>query len=111
MTTAIVQRSIDYFGDGGIESGVVRIFPPQPDQNDWRCEYQITWPGYDRRKYAMGIDAWQALQLAMYIVPSVIFSTDAFKDGRIGLWGERASTYEQICELFGVKPVEGPPQP
>ncbi|MGE0739925.1 MAG: hypothetical protein AB7O98_01180 [Hyphomonadaceae bacterium] len=110
MTAAIVERAIDYFGEAGVEAGAVRVFAPQPDQNDWRCEYQISWPGYDRSKYAMGVDPWQALQLAMFIVPSTISATDDFKAGRIGLWGSPITTYEEICARFGVKPIEGPPQ-
>ncbi len=108
MTVAIVERTIDYFGDLSVEKGAARVFAPKPDKNNWRCEYRLSWPGYDTTQYAVGVDPWQALQLAMYVVPSTIFATDAFKEGRIGLWGERVSTYEKICELFGVKPVEGP---
>ena len=52
----------------------------------------------------------EALQLAMYIAPSPIFATDASKQGRVGLWGTPATTYDDICERFGVKPVEGPKQ-
>jgi hypothetical protein len=110
VTGVVVERSLDYFGGDGAEAGVVRIFAPEPSENDWQCEYQIQWPGYERTRRAFGVDAWQALQLAMYIVPSQIFSTDDFKQGRIGLWGTRATTYEEICDRFGVKPVEGPKQ-
>ncbi|HCK84179.1 MAG TPA: hypothetical protein DHW63_06590 [Hyphomonadaceae bacterium] len=110
MTPIIVDRELKYFGDSSIERGLVQVHAPEPDQIDWRCAYRIEWPGHEFRSRAIGIDAWQALQLAMYIVPSQIFSTADFKQGRIGLWDKPITTYEAICEEFGVKPVGGPKQ-
>jgi hypothetical protein len=106
----IVKRRLDYFGDAETGKASVRVFEPKRDGNAWRCKYRISWPGYERTFAAMGEDRWQALHLAMHIVPSTIFATDDFKKGRIGLWGERLNSYEQICAAFDVKPVEGPQQ-
>ncbi len=110
MTAMIVERQLDYFGESGVERGFVRVFEPQPDQDDWRCNYQLTWPGYERTRYAMGIDPWQALQLAMRIIPTMISTSDAFKAGRLGIWGEAFASEDQVYELFGERPIEGPKQ-
>lgn len=43
----------------------LRIAAPVPDQDDWRCDYRIAWPGREVDGHAMGIDAVQALNLAL----------------------------------------------
>jgi|CXWL01.1.fsa_nt_gi hypothetical protein len=108
MSAVMVERVLEYHGDAGVEPAFARVLTPFDEGRNWRCQYQLSWPGYEREFGACGEDAWQALQLAMYSVPSAIFATDDFKAGRIGMWGGRLSTYEEICELFGVKPVDGP---
>ena len=108
--SVIVERELDYFGPSGKDTGIAQVFTPLPDDRSWSCAYQLQWPGFTYNSRAFGVDAWQALQLAMYIVPTQIFATDDFKGGRIGVFGERATTYESICGMFGVKPVEGPTQ-
>jgi hypothetical protein len=110
VTQVVVERVLEFFGDAGVERGVVQVFSPEPDDRAWRCAYRIAWPGYERTSRVLGEDAWQALQLAMKIVPSMISSTDDFKNGRVGLWGGPFKSYEEICEMFGVKPIEGPKQ-
>ena len=108
MSTVVVARALDYFADEGVVEGAVRILTPFDEGTNWRCQYQLSWPGYQREFGIRGLDAWQALQLAMNIVPSAIFATDDFQQGRIGVSGQRLSTLEEIYELFGVKPLEGP---
>jgi len=108
MTTVIVERELDYFSDTGVERGFARVFEPQPDQDDWRCAYQLVWPGYDRTRYAMGVDRWQALQLAMRITPTMISTSEDCKAGRLGIWGAKFESEQQVYELFGEKLVEGP---
>lgn len=108
--SAIVERGLDYFGDAGVSQGFVRLYAPQPDQDDWRCEYELEWPGYDLKRRVIGIDPWQAVQLAMNVMPTLISVTDDFKAGRIGIWGEKFSSEKQLFETFGVKLVEGPTQ-
>lgn len=106
--SALVERQLNYFGAQGVSDGVVQLFSPQEDRGAWRCDYRLSWPGFDKTRGAMGEDQWQALHLAMHVVPAEIFATDDFKQGRIGLWGHKFTSYEDICELFDVKPVEGP---
>lgn len=111
MSAVIVQRVLDYRGDGG-GVALVEVYQPTPTpgHDDWRCEFRLSWPNYEKLGYAIGIDAWQALQLAMRVVPSYVYSTSDFKAGRIGLWGEYQASYEDVCEAFGEKSPEGPKQ-
>jgi hypothetical protein len=43
----------------------VRVFAPEPDGQDFRCEYEIIRNGKRLRRYAMGVDSMQALLLAI----------------------------------------------
>jgi len=106
----VVKRKLDFFGEEERSKASVRVFEPKRDGNAWRCQYRMSWPGYKRTFGAMGEDRWQALHMAMHIVPSAIFATDDFKAGRIGVFGRKLKTYEEICSAFDVKPVEGPQQ-
>ena len=102
-----MERTLEYYGEGGTQAAFVRVLTPFDEGQNWRCQYQIGWPGYEREFGACGEDAWQALQLAMRIAPVTICATDDFKAGRIGMWGGKFSQ-DEMYELFGVKPVEGP---
>lgn len=81
----VIKRKLDYFGDKGREKATVRVFEPKREGNAWRCHYRISWPGFKRTFGAMGEDRWQAMLLAMHIVPAAIFDTDDFRQGRIGV--------------------------
>lgn len=106
----VVKRKLDYFGVEGRAKASVRVFEPKRDGPAWRCHYRLARPGYKRTFGAIGEDRWQALHLALHLVPSAIFATDDYKQGRIGVWGHKLRAYEEICEAFDVKPVEGPNQ-
>jgi hypothetical protein len=107
VSRVLVQRALDYRGPGG-GSALIEVYQPAPTpgHDDWRCEFRLSWPSYEKFGHAIGIDAWQALELAMKVVPSYIYASADFKGGRIGIWGEPLATYEDICECFGVKPQE-----
>ena len=106
----IVKRRLEFAGPDGKQKATVRILAPFKDGNAWRCQYRMKWPGHDKTYGAMGEDEWQALHLAMHVVPSAIYATEDFKQGRIGIWGKTACSYEDLAALFDVKPVEGPLQ-
>jgi hypothetical protein len=48
-------------------AGAVRlqVLAPIPDEGDWRCDFKIAWAGRESSGYAMGVDAVQALFLAL----------------------------------------------
>ena len=108
--SVVVERELDFLGENGRAPAFARILTPMDEGTNWSCAFELDWPGHTHRVAIAGEDAWQALHLAMHVVPSAIFATEDFKAGRIGLWGGTLDTYEDICQLFDVKPVEGPKQ-
>ena len=60
---AIAVRKLEM----GTEDVIVVIGRPQPfdDEQDFYCPYSIEWGGQKKLSYAAGMDAVQALQLAM----------------------------------------------
>jgi hypothetical protein len=98
MRTAIAEREIKC--DGRLT--LIRIYEPQPDQADWRCEYEISWPSKQRRSYAMGVDSFQALQLAMFKVAIDVGVSDEFKAGRVSVFGEAITTTTELNQHFPV---------
>jgi hypothetical protein len=106
MTSVIAERALDYFGDAGIEHGAARIFLPYDEGQNWRCDYELSWPGYQHKFYVCGDDSWQALQLAMQIIPVMISVTDDFKAGRLGWLGERVLTKAELIRWLAPQSMD-----
>jgi hypothetical protein len=98
MSAVIAERELKC--DGRLT--LIRIYEPQPDQADWRCDYEISWPSAPRRSYAMGVDSFQALQLAMFKIATDVSVSDDFKAGRVALFGEPMTTLDQLHQIFPV---------
>jgi hypothetical protein len=64
---------------------IVRFFRPEPREVDYRCGYQISWPDRERRFDIYGIDAVQALILAMQAAHAELLSSAEGKSGLL-LW-------------------------
>ena len=61
----IATRTLRLIGDDGDVEVPVTIHMPVKDDRAWRCDYGIGWPHKPRVHRALGVDAVQALQLAM----------------------------------------------
>lgn len=46
-------------------AAAVRLFRPELADDEWICRYEIEWSEGTRRSFAAGIDAIQALHLAL----------------------------------------------
>ncbi|MGH9563259.1 MAG: DUF6968 family protein [Terracidiphilus sp.] len=67
----IAERALDAIGDGGSFEVRVRLGKPTPHpKGDWACPFQITGIGDEKVRLIFGVDAVQALQLAMVAVGS-----------------------------------------
>lgn len=105
MTVVIAERTLDH--DGVPAAGFVRVFMAEPRrEGGWRCDYELSWPGFRHAHWAAGVDSWQAIELAMRGVVADLESSDDFKAGRIGSLGERLTTYAHVTEVFGVRPFK-----
>lgn len=60
---------------------VVTLFRPEPDQNDYRCEFEID----GTRGYSMGVDEMQALFLALQHIGTRLYTSAYFKAGKL-MW-------------------------
>ena len=107
MSVAVAERTLDYFGDKGIEVGFARVFAPFDEGRNWRCDYSISWPGFDRRSYTAGVDGYQALLLALTVIPSYIAASDDFKAGRIGAFGSRINNHQELKQQFSIDRLMG----
>jgi hypothetical protein len=109
MSVVVAERQLDFFNGEQTNPGWVRILQPEPDGNDWRCRYQIEWPGYRREFGVMGVDSLQALVLALRIIPSAIGSTHDFKAGKIGCFGRQLTSIDDLDREIGLTPIDVKP--
>ncbi|MFC5742010.1 DUF6968 family protein [Dyella tabacisoli] len=62
MTDIFIERRLTLQNSGEV---CVRLFRPTLDDVDYRCDVHIDWPDRQQRLHVFGIDAVQALFLAM----------------------------------------------
>ena len=67
------------------------FMPYVPDghnpQRDWVCEYSLKGPGYNwERRKSWGVDALQALQLALKLLGTVLRDVNEKGDGQLRLY-------------------------
>lgn len=88
----IAERRLLLYVDGA-EVGVrVRVFSPVEGSLDWSCRAEICWPDEMEEVTLYGIDAVQALCLALQTVGARLYMSDAHKQGRLR-WSEPGTGY------------------
>ena len=100
-----VSRDIYKKVDGAWQEGLIQILNPvhQTDceHPHWECKVLMSWTGFRLEKSHRGADAYQALELAMRLVPTLIAATDDFHDRKIALHeGEVVLDSRTIREFF-----------
>lgn len=70
----------------------IRIFAPQQKLGDWSCKFEIGWPDGTLSMDAGGVDAVQALQLALQMIGAFIYSSDHHASGKL-MWQEPGKGY------------------
>jgi hypothetical protein len=70
----------------------VRIFAPVQSDYRWECYFEIGWPHGLQRKYAAGEDAVQALDHALKLVGTLLYTSDLHESGRL-MWFEPGRGY------------------
>lgn len=71
LGTVIAERRLRVAGHPELDVRVRIGAPrPYPDQRDYYCPYQVVGIGKEKIKYAGGVDALQALELAVWILPT-----------------------------------------
>tara|TARA_B100000378_G_scaffold207792_1_gene170892 strand:- start:601 stop:915 length:315 start_codon:yes stop_codon:yes gene_type:complete len=67
-----------------------RFYQPEPDGQDFRCHYEIDWPEGAYKGRAYGVDAVQALLLAMQKAHTDLLAARENQDRQI-TWLDRRS--------------------
>ncbi len=89
MSSEIAVRSYALMENGRRTEVTVRLFRPEPDPDEstYRCRFLVEWPSKTQDLYACGVDAIQALLLALQMLGATIYTSQAVKEGRL-VWHE-----------------------
>ncbi len=89
MSSEIAVRHYSLVENGRPAEVTVRLFQPEPypDELNYRCRFQVEWPSKTQDLHAGGVDAIQALILALQMLGAIINTSDAVKEGKL-VWHE-----------------------
>jgi hypothetical protein len=76
-------------GDASVE---VSIFVPEPDGGSWTCRYEIGWPHGKWESFGAGVDAMQALTIALQKIGVEIYFSEYHKSGQL-FWDKPGNGY------------------
>jgi hypothetical protein len=82
---AFIERRLEL--DTGAEV-VLRFHKPEPDGESYRCAYQIDWPDRQRESHGFGVDAVQALIIAMQMAHAELLTSAEGKSGALSWLGQ-----------------------
>lgn len=70
----------------------IRIHAPERKKVDWACRFEVGWPDGQLEMAAHGIDAVQALQLALQLIGAQIYASSHHVSGKL-IWLEPGKGY------------------
>jgi hypothetical protein len=70
----------------------IRIFAPIEEAGSWSCKTEIDWPDGKLTRPIWGVDAVQALELAMKAIGAQIYASDHHASGNL-MWEEPGKGY------------------
>jgi hypothetical protein len=70
----------------------IRIFAPTQNENSWSCKAEIGWPDGTVTMPIWGVDAVQALELALKAIGAQIYASDHHASGDL-MWEEAGKGY------------------
>ena len=79
----VAERILRLRGAAGEVAVPVRIFAPERDGTAFRCRYEIGWPEGAAARTAAGVDAVQALVIALKLVGTELYTSEAHAAGRL----------------------------
>ena len=86
ISDAILTRRFE-LDDGHVD---IHVWAPvAPDDDYARCDYQISGLGLGKQRYSAGVDKLQALGGAFLAINTYLYSSDAWKEGRLTWYGMR----------------------
>jgi hypothetical protein len=79
----IATRVLQVREPAGTRDVPIQIFAPEPDTNSWICRFEIGWPEGTLKRYAGGVDAVQALHLALQMIGVLLYTSEHHEAGRL----------------------------
>jgi hypothetical protein len=79
----IAERILQWRRTDGRKTIRVQIFSPERTNETWTCRYVINWPDGEKEKMASGVDAVQALMIALQMIGSEMYTSNYQKAGGI----------------------------
>ncbi|MEQ9691034.1 MAG: hypothetical protein RLO48_14990 [Bauldia litoralis] len=79
----IAERILKAHQDGQEADVPVRIYRPEPVEGAWGCRYEIDWPDRPHAMAARGVDAVQALLLALELIGATLYSSSYHDSGAL----------------------------
>ena len=59
----------------------IRLYQPVQFERNWGCRYEIDWPEGSKSTISYGLDALQALVLALQLIGSELYTSTYHRDG------------------------------
>jgi uncharacterized protein DUF6968/uncharacterized protein DUF3658 len=84
-TVVIARRTLTMEVDGRDVAVPVTLYAPVDKTDHWCCEFEIAWPDKPKLGKGNGLDAVQALLIALEMVGINLYSSDAHKQGKLKL--------------------------
>lgn len=88
----IANRTLKLSRDGIDSEVAIRISAPQPDQGAWSCACEIDWPEGTRKFAIRGVDSVQALELALKMIGSTLYTSEYHKS-KVLTWDKPGNGY------------------
>jgi hypothetical protein len=79
----VAERHLTLRTEDGERTIIIRVFAPERSDGDWACRYGIDWPHEPRSFQAHGVDAMQALQLALNMIAAEIYCSPYHQSGAL----------------------------
>lgn len=98
----MLRRTLTYASESGDIPVPITIEAPHQGERDWSCAYEIGWPDSPRHGFGYGIDATQAMLLALKAVGTDLYTSDYHRSGRLR-WRAR-----RWLRLSGTEEHSGP---
>ena len=61
----------------------IRIHAPEKAEVDWICRFEIGWPKGKVERWGSGVDAVQALLIAMQMIGAEVYASSQHQSGRL----------------------------
>jgi hypothetical protein len=89
----VATRTLTFRNGNEDRNVAVRIFAPEQEQSRaWSCAYEIDWPEGTRKFAAYGVDAVQAIELALRTIGAEIYTSDYHKSNLLS-WEKPGQGY------------------